>query len=172
MSPRRSSAHDVALIRSAVERALRTPPTAIDPQMRHLCEGRVGKPALVHTPENTPAYWLVPIQIGQAACGFAQVELNGRVTSIATLGAGPGDRAAWPRASFFEKPPPSILREARVRYPELAQARPVLSYDRSPAHWAWRLSAAGAAVSVYITPGGWHHRAASAVPVIEPDREG
>jgi hypothetical protein len=111
------------------------------------------------TPEDAAGFWLVPVLCGRAACGFAQVELDGRVTALAAFGAGPDDEASWPAASFFQRPPAAVLREVRHRHPELAGARPVLTYDRSPARWVWRLAAPAASVEAYISPGGWYARA-------------
>lgn len=129
----------------------------------------VGDPALVHTPEGAPAYWLVPFLDGGRASGFARVELHGKVSQLGAFGAGADDRRAWPEASFFAGPPPRMLEEIGQTHPGAAHTAPLLTYDRSPAHWGWRLDLGPDRGVAFLTPGGWH-----LVPAKAPDsgREG
>jgi hypothetical protein len=146
--------------RQAADRARRTGPSALDPRFRAVRAARVGTPVLVYSPEGRPAFWLVPFIAGGVACGFARVEEPSlRVSQVGVFGAGPDDRASWPPAAFFERPPAALLQEIQSRYGTTA-TEPVLSYDGSPARWAWRVDVGdpGSGPSVFITPGGWYAR--------------
>lgn len=140
--------------------------------MRAMREAVVGEAALARTAAGEPAFWLVPIETGTRACGYARVELSGRVAQISTFGAGAADRASWPEADFFRRPPARILDDIRARHPGVPLTEPTLSYDGSPAKWAWRIAIGGAPAEsiAYVTPGGWYEKSASrSAP---PDREG
>jgi hypothetical protein len=128
----------------------------------------VGEPALVRTPDGAAAYWLVPFVEGDLASGFARVELNGRVSQLGAFGAGARDRGAWPVASFFAAPPRQLLQEIEQLHPGVVIDAPLLTYDRSPAHWGWRVELGSSRGSAFISPGGWHLQTAS----LASDREG
>jgi len=162
---------NAARIRRAVEAQLDREPVSSDPSMRALREAVVGDPALARSAEGEPAFWLVPIEIGKQACGYARVELSGRVTQVSGFGAGADDRGSWPEANFFRRPPARILDDLRAKHPGVPLSEPVLSYDASPAKWAWCIAVGGPPSTVaYITPGGWYEKAASRRP--PRDREG
>jgi hypothetical protein len=166
MSTRTSNAHDdAAFIRRAVQAEVGRAPLGHDPSMKLLREARIGEPALVRSPAGDPAFWLVPFLLGNQACGFARVELTGRVAQVGRFGAAAGDRSSWPQADFFDRPPGHLLDEVRTKHPALPFGEPTLSYDGSPARWAWRIAVGEPAVTVaYLTPGGWYSRPASTAP--------
>ncbi len=114
-----------------------------------------GTPALVHAPDGAAAYWLVPFVDGGLACGFARVELDGRVSQVGSFGAGERDRGAWPQAGVFEAPPSHMLEELERKHPEAAGQSPLLTYDRSPARWGWRIDL-GRSGAAFLGPGGWY----------------
>ncbi len=84
------------------------------------------------------------------------MEFGGAVTRLDAFGAGAEDRSAWQPASFFTAAPPHMLREIQHRHPEADVTAPLFTYDRSPAHWAWRVKSGSGAV--FISPGGWYAR--------------
>jgi hypothetical protein len=167
--PTSNAPGDVKRIRQAVEREISRAPVSGDPSMPALRECTVGEPALVRSADGASAFWLVPFEIGDRACGFARVELSGRIAQVSQFGAGADDRASWPQAEFFRRPAARVLDDIRAKHPGLALAEPVLSFDGSPAKWAWRVAINDSA-AVYITPRGWYEKAAArGAP---PDREG
>ena len=138
--------------------------------MRMLRDAVTGDPVQAQSPEGEPAFWLVPLQIGLRACGFARVDLSGRVAQIGRFSGG-DDQTAWPEADFFKRPLPRLLDEIRAKHAGIPLAEPLLSYDGSPAKWAWRVAIGTPAVAVaYLTPGGWYEKPAA--PVSAEDREG
>lgn len=147
-------------IARAVTAALRLAGSG-DATIRTLRAARVDEPALVRTPTGEPAFWLVPLVAGDLACGYARVELDGRVAQLSQFGAGEGDRSAWPQAEFFRRPPAPRLAEIRAQHPGAAWAEPLLSYDGSPAKWAWRIAIGDGARVAYVLPGGWYEKPAS-----------
>jgi hypothetical protein len=167
-----SNAHDDATrVRRAAAAEVRRAHVADDPAMRGLREAAAGDAALVYSPAGDPAFWLVPFESGDRACGFARVELSGRVSQVSVFGAGAADRASCPPAEFFRRPPARVLDEVRAKHPGRTLGEPVLSYDATPAKWAWRIPVDGPAGSVvYATPGGWYEKALPRGS--PPDREG
>jgi hypothetical protein len=129
--------------------------------MRVLSEARIGDPALVRSPEGEPVFWLVPLEVDAQACGFARVDLAGRVAQVSRFGGGADDRASWPQTDFFRRPPMRLLKTVRMKHASIPLGEPLLSYDGSPAKWAWRI-AIGEPVSAvaYLTPGGWYEKPA------------
>jgi len=145
--------------RAAAAAAKKEAPVAEDRALAALRRARVGRPALVRTPAGEPAFWLAPFVSGDLACGLAHVDLDGRVARIGAFGAGPADRQSWVPLSFFEEAPAGPLAEIRAAYPGLDLSEPVLSYDASPARWAWRVEATGrrgVEAVAFIGPGGWY----------------
>lgn len=141
--------------------ALAQPPVRDDPLFATARRAQIGRPALVRTPDGAPAFWLVPLVIEGHACGLAQVGLGGEAARLAILGGTPDDRGSWVEAAFFERPPPELVAEVVARYGGQTLTAPTLSYDGSPARWAWRLAVGVAdtgVTSVFITPGGWYVR--------------
>ena len=133
--------------------------------MQALREAQAGEPALVRAPGGEAAFWLVPFEREGLACGYARVGLDGRLAQLSQFGANARDRAAWPQASYFRQATEAALAEIRARHPQAALATPVLSYDGSPARWAWRVAIGDgrgdAARVAYVLPGGWYETAAS-----------
>jgi hypothetical protein len=114
---------------------------------------------MVSAPDGTPAYWIVPFYLGARACGFARIDLMGRVSGVATFGSGPADSANWPEVAFFERPPAALVTDARTRYRDLKLERASLSYDGNPSKWGWRIeSGQDDRTLVFITPAGWYAR--------------
>lgn len=164
--PGSTAPEDLDAFRRAADRARRREPHRSDDMLAAVLRAAAGDPALVHTPEGMPAYCLVPFTAGKLAAGFARVELDGKVSQLGAFGAGAEDRAAWPPASFFTAPPPHMLQEIQRRHPDADIAAPLLTYDRSPARWAWRVNLESGAV--FISPGGWYVSS----PTRHHDREG
>jgi hypothetical protein len=137
--------------------------------MRRVREATIGEPALARSADGEPAFWLVPFESGGRACGFARVDLSGRVAQISAFGAGADDTASWPEADFFRRTPPGSLSDIRARHPGLPLAEPVLSYDGNSAKWAWRIAIGEPAKAIaYVAPGGWYEKP----PGAPQDREG
>jgi len=122
-------------------------------------DAKVGSPAMVYTPEGTPAFWMVPFIVEDSACGFARVELSYEVSQIGAFGSNPKDRSSWIDATFFERPPSKVLADIQAWYLGSVLSEPVLSYDASPTKWAWRIKVEDKIESVaFITPCGWYER--------------
>ena len=156
-------------IMKAVEAERKKPSIRNNPMFSAVLGAEIGTPAMVHTPEGKEAFWLVPILRGDFACGFARVELSHKVSQIGIYGSGPEDYASRIDASFFEKPPSRLLDAIRSRYSWMKISEPVLSYDKTPARWAWRTEIGdNVKTIVFITPGGWYEQA----PKGDIDREG
>lgn len=121
----------------------------------------VGAPVLARSPGGAPAFWIVPLKAGTRVPGFARVELNGRVAQIGRFGASADDSSAWPAAAFFQGPPATVMNEIRAKHSTAPLSQPQLSYDGSPAKWAWLVKVGDPATRfIYVTPGGWYERPA------------
>lgn len=150
---------DHKTIKKTVEAERQRTPIRSNPMFAAVMHAGIGSPAMVHTPEGKEAFWLVPILVGDSACGFARVELSHKVSQIGIFGSSPEDRPSWIDASFFEKPPSEILAAIRTRYSGLTISEPVLSYDKTPAKWAWRIEIGDKVKTiVFIAPGGWYEQ--------------
>ena len=150
---------DQETIKKAVEAERQKAPTRSNPAFSAVMRAEIGSPAMVYTPEGKEAFWLVPILVGESACGFARVERSHKVSQIGIFGSGPEDRPSWIDASFFEKPPSEVLDAVRTRYEGLTISEPVLSYDKTPAKWAWRVAIEDRVKTVvFISPGGWYEQ--------------
>lgn len=163
---------DRKTIRALASSAVRQAPVRDDPSFASVRRGRAGSPVLVHAPSGEPAYWLVPFILHDMVCGLAEVSLEGQVTRLGILGATADDRASWVAPEFFSEPPASLLAEIGARYDVSTLSAPLLSYDGSPAKWAWRVQAARSRATdwaIFITPAGWYERQAGAASF---DREG
>lgn len=158
--PTSTAPDEPARIARAVTAALRRAGSG-DATSRTLRAARVDEPALVRAPTGEPAFWLVPLVVGDLACGYARVELDGRVAQLSQFSAGEADRSALPHASFFRQPPAPQLAEMRAQHPRAALAEPLLSYDGSPAKWAWRIAIGDGARVAYVLPGGWYEKPGS-----------
>ena len=142
-----------APVRDAVIAELGRPPVSTDPALSDLCGAVVGDPVLARSPRGAPAFWLVPLLVGNHAGGFARVDLSCRVAQIGRFGAGPRDRASWPEAAFFREPPPECLTRLQVRHAGQPMSKPTFSYDGSPAKWAWRTAVGQPVTTVaFISP--------------------
>ena len=156
-------------IMKAVEAERKKPSIRNNPMFSAAMGAEIGTPAMVQTPEGKEAFWLVPMLRGAFACGFARVELSHKVSQIGIYGSGPEDYASWIDASFFEKPPSRLLDAIRSRYLWMKISEPILSYDKTPARWAWRIGIEdNVKTIVFITPGGWYEQASKG----DTDREG
>ncbi len=141
-------------IRQAVAAALRRSPIVDDPRMADLRGVEAGLPLLARSPEGAQAFWIVPLEAGRHAPGFARVGLDGRVAQIGRFGSATD-------AAFFEGPPAAALDEIRASHPTAPLSQPQLSYDGSPAKWAWLVKVGDPATRfVFVTPGGWYERPA------------
>jgi hypothetical protein len=98
---------------------------------------------------------------GARVPGFARVELNGRVAQIGIFGASAEDPSAALVASFFEGPPVTVMNEIRAKHTPAPLSQPQLSFDGSPAKWAWLVKVGDPATRfIFVTPGGWYERPA------------
>jgi len=150
---------EVEAIRKAVEVKRAKAPVSIDPLFSAVRDAKIGSPAMVYTPEGKEAFWLVPILMGDSACGFARVELSHKVSQVGIYGSSPEDYAGWIDASFFEKPPSRLLDAIRSRYSGMNISEPIFSYDKTPAKWAWRIEIGDKLKTiVFITPWGWYEQ--------------
>jgi hypothetical protein len=127
--------------------------------MAALRAAEVGAPILARAPEGAPAFWIVPLTAEKRAAGFARVELNGHVAQIGRFGDPADERTAGLAADFFEGPPMTVMNEIRARHSSVPFSHPQLSYDGSPAKWAWLVKIGDPATRlVFVTPGGWYER--------------
>jgi len=146
-------------IRAALEAEIARPPISGDPSMRLLRRAVIGTPLLVRSPDGVPAYWLVPLEIGRHACGFARADLAGRIAQVGIFGAGTDDLSGCPETAFFHHPPKSALDEIRAKHVGKPLGEPMFSYDGSPAKWGWRITMGTPVTGIaLITPGGWYGR--------------
>lgn len=147
-------------------------PVLNDPLFAAVRRAKVGSPVLVYAPTGEPAFWLIPFILRDRVCGLAEISLAGQLSRLGILGAAPDDQQSWFDPSFFEEPPASFLAEIAAHYGDTALSAPVLTYDGSPAKWAWRVQVAGsrgADPAIFITPAGWYVGQARTASV---DREG
>jgi hypothetical protein len=160
-TPTSTAREDSEPIRSAVAAALNRHPVVDDPTMADLRRARVGEPVLARSPGGVPAFWIVPLEAGTRVPGFARVELDRRVAQIGRLGASADDPSTWSGAAFFRGPAETTLNEIRARHQTAALSQPELSYDGSPAKWAWLVKVGEPATRfIFITAGGWYERPA------------
>jgi hypothetical protein len=152
MSPFKS---ELDAIWRAADRAREQDLDPTDPIFRAIQETTTAHPTLVHTPDGKPAYWIVPFVQGDFAAGFARVELDKRVTQLATFGS--GDPRSWVQSTFFENPPEGFLHEIARSHPTVQTESAMFTYEDNPEHWGWRvhLPSHGEA---FITPHEWHVR--------------
>jgi hypothetical protein len=165
MSRRESIAPDAMAAREAATRSLTRPPYSLDRNLKGLQDTDAGEPVLVFSPRGVPEFWLVPFLRGSLACGFARVTVHSLdVTHLGLFGGRADDQASWLPASFFRGPPKSTLGEIASRYPRARLSKPIMSYDRSPARWGWRitLDGEGHAAIIFVGPSGWYVQSTAA----------
>ena len=163
-TPTSIAREDSEPIRQAVAAALHQSPVIDDPTMAALRGAEAGAPVLARSLGGTPAFWIVPLEAGARVAGFARVELNGRIAQIGCFGAAAD-------VAFFEGPPARTMNEIRARHPAAPLSQPQLSYDGSPAKWAWLVKVGVPATRfIFVTPGGWYERPAQSDAASE--REG
>jgi hypothetical protein len=149
---------DARTIKSSVDLSRNQAPYSFDSQFEMLRQAKIGSPILVKSPQGEPSFWMVPLLVGEMACGFAAVDLRGQVSRMGIFGGGAKDRAAWVKAEFFNTPPDNALAEIAEKYPGFQLSKPEFSYDGSPARWGWMVLATREGVlpaTIMITPGGW-----------------
>ena len=103
----------------------------------------------------------MPFLRGSLACGFAGVSVDSLdVTQLGLFGGNAEDRASWLPASFFRAPSKETIGEIASRYPGARLSNPILSYDRSPARWGWRITLDGNehTATIFVGPGGWYEQ--------------
>jgi len=55
----------------------------------------------------------------------------------------------------------AVMNEIRARHSPATLSQPQLSYDGSPAKWAWLVKVGDPATRfIFVTPGGWYERLA------------
>jgi hypothetical protein len=129
--------------------------------MADLRRAKVGEPVLARSPGGVPAFWIVPLETGARVPGFARAELNGRVAQIGRFGASADDPSTSAGAAFFRGPAAAMLNEIRARHQTASLSPPQLSYDGSPAKWAWLVKVGEPATRfIFITAEGWYERPA------------
>lgn len=174
-TPTSTAPEDANKVRRAVAAAVNSPPVNADPALAALGAAEVGAPLLASNEGGTPAFWLVPLLQGDRACGYARVDLAGRVVQVSSFGAGLRDTAAWPPAAYFGAPPQPLVDEVRARHPGAPLSAATFSFDTSPARWAWRIAVGAPANRIaYVSPTGWYDKPAGrdAGPGVSGDREG
>lgn len=150
---------DPEAVRKVVASARKQSPVADDPKFSVARDAEVGSPVMVYTPEGEPSFWMVPFLVKNSACGFACVELSGKVSKVGIFGSTPEDRPSWVDASFFKNPPDALFAEIRAKFSGSTISEPIFSYDTSPARWAWRIEVKNKIRTIiFITPGGWYER--------------
>jgi len=150
---------DPEAVRKVVASASKQSPVADDAKFSIVRDAEIGSPVMVYTPEGEPSFWMVPFVLKNSACGFAYVELSGKVSKFGIFGSTPEDHSSWIDASFFKKPPDAIIVEIQAKFSGLTISKPVFSYDTSPARWAWRIEVKNKIRTIiFITPGGWYER--------------
>jgi hypothetical protein len=155
------SIKDPGNIKKAVEAVRRQSPVADDIKFSIVKDAEVGSPVMVFTPDGKPSFWMVPILFRNFACGFACVELSGKVRKIGIFGSTSEDRSSWIDSSFFKKPPPKILKEIQTKFSGSTISEPLFSYDTSHDKWAWMLEIRNKdkiKSLVFVTPGGWYEK--------------
>jgi hypothetical protein len=145
-------------VRRAADAARSVAPVADD--VRFTSSGTPGRahPLRLIRRTGIPPFWIVPFLTSRMVCGFARVDTSGKVVQVSTLGSGPDDRVGWVSEEWFAHPPPDVLEEIRRAHPEGTIAQPVLSYDRTPARWGWKvdvLTKTGERIRAFIGTGGW-----------------
>ena len=110
---------------------------------------------MVYTPEGEPSFWMAPFLVKNSACGFAYVELSGKVSKLGIFGSTPEDRPSWVDASFLRIHPMHSLLRFGLNFQGQQYQSLFFSYDTSPARWAWRIEIKNKIKSIiFITPGG------------------
>jgi hypothetical protein len=151
-------------VNSAVKKALGEHPISDDPNFTLLRKATIGDPVPVKDDEGREVFFLVPLLIGEKACGFVRLEKNLRVSQVSIFGGSADDRESWIDASFFDRPPNEIINSIKMRYPDMEMSEPVFSFDKSPAKWGWAIRLSNKRkIDVFISPSGWHEKTKRAV---------
>ncbi len=159
---------DRETIRKAADAARNQPPVIDDRNFAALRTARAASPVRVYSPAGELSFWMVPFLVKSLACGFACLDLSGKVMRLGIFGSAPEDRASWVEASFFKKPPPGVLSEIRAKYSGFEISKPILSYAASPAKWGWKVEVRNRSKSIiFITPSGWFEWTPGGVPTKE-----
>jgi hypothetical protein len=146
-------------VAKAVKKSISEPPISDDPKFAAVKKAIIGIPLKVKSENKKESYWLVPLLIGDKACGFAQVEKDLRMSTVGLFGASAEDRESWIEASFFERPPPEAINSIKARYSEMEMSNPFFSYDKSPAKWGWMVRLKNSReVTIFINPAGWYEQ--------------
>jgi hypothetical protein len=152
----------ISNIQNAIKEALIMPPAAKDPALAAIRKSRLGTPVLVVDEAYQPAYWIVPIICDTKVCGFGRVDLAGKVIQLGTMGSGSLDSTSWFEESYFAEPPETTLIDIKAKFKNSTLSDPVLSFDRTPAKWGWRVEIfVGDTLErlAFIGPWGWYDRA-------------
>jgi len=141
--------------------AITRPPFSVDPKFSHLQYSEIGDPVPLYNPEMMQDSWIVPFVIEGLVCGIALMSLRMEVQRISVFGSRPADRVRWFELDYFERPPAKFYDEVLELYSGQALSEPLLTYDRIPTKWGWRIQVTeeGSVVSnVFIGPRGWYER--------------
>lgn len=119
---------------------------------------KVGSPVCVYTPEGEPSYWFVPLISEQKVCGFASIDLNGKLIRNGIFGASSNDKNSWIEINYFNEPPKLLLTEIHDKYSGFNLSNPIFSFDGNPSRFAWLVKTRGKnnKVNIFITPGAWY----------------
>jgi hypothetical protein len=148
-------------MKSILGRAINRPPFSVDPKFSHLQYAEIGDPVPLYRPEMTQDSWIVPFVVDKLVCGIALMSLHMEVRRISVFGSRPADRARWFELNYFERPPAKYYEEVLGLHPEQALSKPLLTFDRTPTKWGWRIQITedGSVFSnVFIGPRGWYER--------------
>ena len=148
-------------ILNVVEMARKKAVSKGDLTFSEFAHAKLGSPVIVYTLAGEPDYWLVPLLYENDACGFAHVDLSGRLIRLGIFGGSPKDRGSWIASDFFYAPPQKFIRDIESNYADAEILSVIFSYDSTPAKWAWTVRVGGRGFDeriIFITPSGWYEK--------------
>lgn len=126
-----------------------------------LMNANVGSPLGVYTSRGELSYWLVPLLLGEKACGFASLDLKGKVMRMGVFGGTLNEKNRWIDKDYFESPPLWQLNELKKKYPGYSLSEPLFSFDGSPVRFAWLIKVESENENIFyafFSPGGWYEK--------------
>lgn len=144
-------------MKKLVSEALSRPFFQHDPPFARLKGAKIGEPVALHDEDNKLHSWIVPLFFKDIVCGTVQVNSELEIMRVNSH-CKDDEKTGGFNINFFKEPPKKLLDEVCEKYDILSQ--PILSFDRNPTRWGWRLTASveGEEKKVFITPSGWYIR--------------
>ena len=133
---------------------------SFDRDFKWFREALIGRPILVHSVSEIPAYWLFPVQRGGQVGGFVQVLQDGTAGMIGKFGGVPD---SWPSVVTGIDAEEAMRRAKKMLVEGEQASQPIFVHDGPPGREAWMVttSIAGiAARALFITPGFTYERRA------------